>query len=282
MNWLTDIANRAGTDKGTVIGDAHGYSCLYDVLFSGPDWQPSAIVEIGLLRGGPEAGGKADRATEAPPSVAMWQERFQNVKVFGLDISDFSEFASDRFVFLKADCGDRKQLADAADLIDDNVDLIVDDGSHASYHQQLTFLAMFEKLRSGGLYIIEDLQWCPPNYQRTLPRVPRTEFLFGRYISTGAFPYTGAIPLDDWLAIAPSIRSIFLFDAFSFDDVSSHYRRQKSLKREWDPLPRRKRPYVRRAAHLARGVFGVAFGRWLQPRVMPMKLAVIWQTRKAK
>src|SRR5262249_19201573 len=36
-------------------------------------------------------------------------------------------------------------------------DLIIDDGSHRPDHQQITFGFFFKKLKTGGLYFIEDL-----------------------------------------------------------------------------------------------------------------------------
>jgi hypothetical protein len=39
----------------------------------------------------------------------------------------------------------------------DDIDVILDDGSHKMYDQQITFAKMFKSLKSGGLFIIEDL-----------------------------------------------------------------------------------------------------------------------------
>ena len=39
--------------------------------------------------------------------------------------------------------------------------MIIDDGSHASFDQQLTFREFFPLLADGGLYFIEDLDWRP-------------------------------------------------------------------------------------------------------------------------
>jgi len=57
----------------------------------------------------------------------------------------------------------RTNIATATEMLPD-LDIIIDDASHASHHQQNAFLTLFPKLRSGGLYIIEDLRWQPKTY----------------------------------------------------------------------------------------------------------------------
>jgi hypothetical protein len=42
------------------------------------------------------------------------------------------------------------------------LDVIIDDGSHASFDQQMTFREFFPLLADGGWYFIEDLDWQPP------------------------------------------------------------------------------------------------------------------------
>ena len=43
-----------------------------------------------------------------------------------------------------------------------SVEVIIDDGSHASRDQQQTLSAFFPLLADGGWYFIEDLDWQPP------------------------------------------------------------------------------------------------------------------------
>ena len=42
------------------------------------------------------------------------------------------------------------------------MDVIIDDGSHASFDQQVTLRELFPLLADGGWYFIEDLDWQPP------------------------------------------------------------------------------------------------------------------------
>lgn len=219
---LTALANKNRTDKGTVTGLGHGYSLVYDLLFAGRRLEPLNFCEIGLCIGGPEvATGSIDRTVNDLPSISMWQEYFPNAKLYGVDISDFSSFETDRFKFVRADAGDEKQLQKVADL-GVPFDVIIDDGSHAPFHQQRTFLSLFPTLRPGGLFIIEDIQWQPSTYSQTLPRVPRTDALLNQFVASGRFSDTGALPLAAWKALESDIKSVFLID----EDWLTVHRRQ--------------------------------------------------------
>jgi hypothetical protein len=148
---LTALANRSLTDKGTVSGTGHGYSLVYDLLFAERRLEQLNFCEIGLCIGGPEVTtGSIDRTVKDLPSIKMWQEYFPNAKLYGVDISDFAAFENERFKFIRADAGDEKQLQKVVDL-GVSFDVIIDDASHASFHQQRTFLSLFPTLRSGGL-----------------------------------------------------------------------------------------------------------------------------------
>ncbi|MBB5694867.1 hypothetical protein [Muricoccus pecuniae] len=174
---LTELANRYGSDKGDEIRDRHGYTYVYDLIFGPSRDKPIVLLEIGLAIGGPEtSAGRLERRVDSP-SVAMWLEYFTEAQIVGFDISDFSHIRHERFSFVRGDAGDRDhlhRLSEAAPAFD----IIIDDGSHASYHQQHCLKHLWPSLKSGGLYIIEDLHWQSPVYEAALPDVPRSADLF--------------------------------------------------------------------------------------------------------
>ncbi len=88
-------------------------------------------------------------------------------------------------------------------------DIIIDDASHASHHQQNGFLEMFPKLRSGGLYIIEDLRWQPETYEK--PGITKTADLFRAFSETRRFAHGDATVEAAFNAMAPEISGCFLF-----------------------------------------------------------------------
>jgi hypothetical protein len=174
MSALTEIANRCGTDKGAIHGTGHAYTLVYEQLFHALRERPVNLLEIGLSAGGPEVpGGTAERAVTDAPSIRMWREYFPKAHIYGLDISDFKRFETDWFTFFRADCGNERELRRVADS-GVEFDIIIDDGSHASYHQQLALKVLFPMLKPGGIYAIEDLNWQPRRYEAELPPTPKT------------------------------------------------------------------------------------------------------------
>ena len=93
-------------------------------------------------------------------SLRMWAEYFPNARLIGVDI-DFSRIKSPipRCSLRYADQSKREDLETAFyDVENGSADLIVEDGMHTSRCQQLCFGIMFDYVRPGGRYIIEDLQ----------------------------------------------------------------------------------------------------------------------------
>ena len=203
---LTDLANAAGSDKGTTHPYPHHYTRIYDMLLQPHRHSLTRMLEIGLMAGGPEVGGDADRVVRTAPSVEMWLKFFPNAEVTGFDISDFSWVDDARFTFVRGDSGVQADLERAA--AQGPFDLIIDDGSHASFHQQLAFKVLFPQLRPGGLYIIEDLQWQSPYYEDDLPATHKTSDVIDNWFKTGSFPefspseLAGLSELDRGIAFA--------------------------------------------------------------------------------
>lgn len=181
---LTEIANHCGTDKGSIVKAGSGYTLVYEMLFEPLRDRPINLLEIGLAIGGPEVGVAAERAVTDAPSIRMWHEYFKKAHIYGLDISDFSALQTEWFTFFHVDCGKADQLSKVA-MAGVEFDIIIDDGSHASYHQQLTMKYLFPLLKPGGLYIIEDLGWQPSAYESSLPASEKTANLLGRVLDSG-------------------------------------------------------------------------------------------------
>ena len=74
---LTEIANEAGTAKGTVHMNAHAYTLVYEPFFEQLRDRPINLLEIGLSIGGPELGQPASRSVTDAPSVRMWRDYFR-------------------------------------------------------------------------------------------------------------------------------------------------------------------------------------------------------------
>jgi hypothetical protein len=204
---LTDLADRYGSDKGSL---KHRYTELYQMLFAPFRERPIAFLEMGLQIGGPELGASADRATTDAPSVRMWLDYFPKARIIGLDVSDFAWFSHPRFAFHRCDMDARENIAAAARKMP-ALDIVIDDASHASHHQQNAFLELFPKLVPGGLYIIEDLRWQPEAYEK--PGITKTAALFRGFSQDRAFRHADKAVEDAFAALAPEISGCFLFQA---------------------------------------------------------------------
>jgi hypothetical protein len=278
---LTAYANEFGTDKGTIARAAHSYTTFYDLLFAGRRHESIRVLEIGLATGGPELGKPADRVVRDAPSIRMWHEFFPKANIYGLDISDFSWLQADWLSFIRADCGNEAQLRRVAEFGTD-FDIIVDDGSHASFHQQLTLVTLFEFLRSGGLYIIEDLDWQPRHLEEQLPSVPTTVKQLRHFISQLEFIATESISSSKWAGVAAHIRNVHLVDDDELYGMRRMYNRRGALSPEsphYFDTPRRKRlgsrGHVRRIAETSAQLFRAVNGRFGALQRSRVKLAVI-------
>ncbi len=143
----------------------------------------------------------------------MWLDYFPRGKVYGFDISDFSHVKHPRFIFVRGDGGsaeDMNRLAHTASVFD----IILDDGSHASYHQQLAFKHLFPRLRSGGTYIIEDLQWQSPSFEGKSPLLPKTRDFMINYFEHNKYVKNELLTEDFMCFVKENLTSYAWFPAF--------------------------------------------------------------------
>jgi hypothetical protein len=134
---LEALARKHGTDKS-----AHGFCPFYDDALAGLRSDARTVLEIGVGYGG---------------SLRMWREYFPNAIVHGLDCDAVAASDDPRIVIHRGDQADRRDLARLARDLGDECDLIVDDGGHTMRQQQVSLGVLFDRLRPGGVYVLEDL-----------------------------------------------------------------------------------------------------------------------------
>lgn len=100
-------------------------------------------------------------------SLKTWKDYFPFADIFGVDIVDCSRFAEDRIFIEQGDQTDNDKLQSM--FSSKQFDIIIDDGGHTMYQQQYTFINIFNRLKSGGVFIIEDLHTSlvEPDYSTT-------------------------------------------------------------------------------------------------------------------
>ena len=124
----------------------HHYFDIYTKHFEAYRHRPIRMLEIGVFRGG---------------SLRMWKEYFHPDSIIvGIDIDKTCKDheIADRKVFVRIG-----SQADPVPLAKVNeefgpFDIILDDGSHKTHHQNISFGALFRPaLKDGGCYMVEDV-----------------------------------------------------------------------------------------------------------------------------
>lgn len=205
---LSDLADKYGTSKG---GKKFRYTEAYQMIMQPFRNRAVSLLELGLQEGGPERGARTDRETTDAPSIRMWLDYFQKGEITGIDISDFSWFEDERFTFIQCDLGDEEALEDTVEELDE-FDFIIDDASHASNHQQMAFLKLFPKVKSGGFYIIEGLRGQPARFEPA--KFTTTADLFESYNKDGIFRHRSKEIGDQFNTLRLDISGAILMPAF--------------------------------------------------------------------
>jgi hypothetical protein len=156
---LCDIMTRHGSDKG---GKRHNYTTLYYNLLHARQQEPLRIFEVGIGTTNLTIANNMGANGTPGASLRGWAEFFPNAHIFAADIDKTILFQEDRIKTFYTDQLDRitiKGMWLQKDL-QEQFDLIVDDGLH-TYDANVCFLEnSIHKLRVGGYYIVEDIRNC--------------------------------------------------------------------------------------------------------------------------
>lgn len=130
MSELEEIARKHKTQKVP-----HGYMPIYERFFSPLRGKIIELLEIGV------AGGN---------SIRTWREYFPHAIIVGVD--KVIEDKRDPFLI---QCDATKDF----DKIKEHgpFDIIIDDGSHWAQEQLDSFAGLWDSVKPGGYYVIEDL-----------------------------------------------------------------------------------------------------------------------------
>lgn len=138
--YLDRIAVNALTDKSSLH---HNYTRIYAKYLDSIKNDRIKFLEIGIYKGN---------------SVKMWEQYLPNAELHFIDITNqLIEYTSDRSKYHFLDQANFFHLTQFINETGGNFDIIVDDGGHRMDQQFNSFVALFPALKSGGLYIIEDL-----------------------------------------------------------------------------------------------------------------------------
>jgi hypothetical protein len=123
--------------------NGHNYTEVYSYYFGPIRDKPLKILEIGILTG---AGAQ------------LWENYFPNAELHYIDLNfEQVKYPLKKSHFHIADQGNPAQLQHVMQTIENQFDIIIDDGGHTMHQQIVSFKILFPFLKNGGLYIIEDL-----------------------------------------------------------------------------------------------------------------------------
>lgn len=127
----------------------HFYTPHY--MFHFKPWKNKRFnfLEIGV--------GGYDDPQQGGGSLRMWKRYFSKAKIFSLDIFDKSQLQESRITIYRASQVDFNRLDEIINSIGE-IEIVIDDGSHINEHIIQTFEFLFPKLKSGGIYVVEDTQ----------------------------------------------------------------------------------------------------------------------------
>jgi len=138
--------DKYGSDKGP---NHHNYTKSYYKILKGLQNSPLVFLEIGV--------GGYDYPDRGGGSLKAWEEFFPNSHIHGIDKFDKSPLNKGRVHTHIVSQTHETELINLINVIG-APDIILDDGSHINQDIIFTFEILFPRLKSGGLYIVEDTE----------------------------------------------------------------------------------------------------------------------------
>lgn len=208
---VDELAIKYNTDKSSLD---HQYTKHYQTYFDKYVKNPKKILELGIYTTKIDQNGPT--VNESGASIKTWSEYFPDATIYGLDIIDFSnldknyhniktfpcnceireegDFEKLTDNWLKSLINDPKQkmvggkvsLKTMANSLGGDFDIIIDDGPHTMTGQQIFLGYMFKYLKSGGIFVIEDLFTSKDRRYNHDPYTEKTTlWMAENYLKTG-------------------------------------------------------------------------------------------------
>lgn len=156
---LDQLAIKYGSDKSSY---SHKYTYFYDMFFNPIKDSNLKLLEIGIAQGA---------------SLRMWKEYFPTSLIYGIDHSPgCKQYEEQRISVFIGDQSNKEFLLQTLKTTGD-LDIVIDDGSHVSYHQIASFEVLFPYVKKGGYYVIEDLHTSYLKEFQIKSPIPAIEYL---------------------------------------------------------------------------------------------------------
>ncbi len=146
---LDDLFINFNCDKGSYFLQgkekilSHNYSIFYEKYLKDLKEKKFNLLELGSHEG---------------KSLASFYFYFSNAVMIGANINPFQmKFASKRITELYVDVSSKEILTSLSNHLEYELDVVIDDASHNLRDIIITLPIFFKKLKSRGIYIIEDV-----------------------------------------------------------------------------------------------------------------------------
>ena len=188
MSTLDRLAIEYGTDKSS---EKHNYCVKYEKYLPFKRHEEINILEIGVLDG---------------KSLLTWKEYFYRATILGIDINPDCKKYEEPRISVEIGSQDDGNFLSRTWQQYGPFDMILDDGSHMNSHVIFSFEHLFDSVKSGGVYIVED---CATSYWSDYEGGFRKETTMIEYFKRlvddinfrGIYNYGKPVPLgrrEDW------------------------------------------------------------------------------------
>jgi hypothetical protein len=132
--------HQIGIETGTDKAGYHNFCQLYDNHLNKFRNSEIKLLEVGILK---------------QSSIKMWREYFQLGTIHGIDIEKINPTIQN-VTYHKVDTDNCDELINFSKS-ESNWDIIIDDGGHTMRQQQNALKILWPHLKSGGVFVMEDL-----------------------------------------------------------------------------------------------------------------------------
>jgi hypothetical protein len=146
---LDELALKHGADKSS---EQHGFTAVYERFLEPLRELPITMLEIGVFEGA---------------SVRMWRDYFPHARIYAIDFDASACRHSDARITVLVGNQMDPEFLDTVAATSGPLDFVVDDGGHRPEQQLTSLFHLWEHLKLGGVYAIEDVhtsylgRWSP-------------------------------------------------------------------------------------------------------------------------
>lgn len=149
---LCNIMKDSGSDKST----RHNYTVLYSNIFDRLSNKPINIFELGIGSNNLDIKNNMGSDATIGASLFGWSKYFSKAKIFAADIDQNCMIKTDRITTYQVDSTNIDSVRTLLSKLPE-LDIIIDDGLHEFESNYLFFTESIKLLKSGGIYVIEDI-----------------------------------------------------------------------------------------------------------------------------